>query len=191
MSRITVILALLAMGWGDARAASPPANSAASDRILMVDSSSMRIGTSTATLVIGALKRAGGVYTGDYKLKVFPYFFKNENGRLAIIVSDESLAEVSQGKVASIIGTATTSGKGGQSRLIGATATPANINGGTLKLWFMAGSRKMIFAPAYHFAGDKTAVVMVQPSETNPNSNSKCRLYASPCKLAEIATICP
>ena len=73
-----------------------------------------------------------------------------------------------KGKVAAIIGTATTNGEGGRSRHIDATATPVNINRGTLKLWFMAGNRKMIFAPAYHFAERETAVVLAQANEIKP-----------------------
>jgi hypothetical protein len=99
---------------------------------------------------------------GDYVIKVSPYFFKSEKGRLAIVVSDESLAKINQGKITAIIGTATTSGKGGRSRHIDATATPANINRGMLKLWFMSGSRKMIFKPDYHFAGNGTIVGLAQ-----------------------------
>ena len=135
MKRIAVLLALLAAGWGGTRAAPASTNFALSSRILMIDSSSMPIAAGKATLTIGALRRADGVYSGDYRIKVFPYFFKNEKGRLAIVVSDESLAEINQGKVVAITGTATTSGKGGQSRHIEATATPADINHGTLKLW--------------------------------------------------------
>jgi hypothetical protein len=55
---------------------------------------------------------------------VFPYFLKNENGTLAIVVSDASLAEINRGRVTAITGftgTATTSGKGERSRPIGAT----------------------------------------------------------------------
>ncbi len=128
----------------------------------------MPIAGGKATLIIGALQRTKGVYAGDYKIKVFPYFSKNEKGTLAIVVSDESLAKLNQGKVAAIIGTATTNGKGGPSRHIDATATPANINRGTLKLWFMAGNKKMIFEPAYHFAGKETAVVLAQANDTKP-----------------------
>ena len=116
----------------------------------------MPVAAGRATLIIGALQRADGIYSGDYKIRVFPYFLKNEKGRLAIVVSDESLAEINQGKVEAIIGTATTSGKGGRSRHIDATATPADINHGTLKLWFTtAGNRKMIFTPAYHFVRER------------------------------------
>jgi hypothetical protein len=143
-------------------------NSAPTNRILMIDPSSMPVAAGKATLIIGTLQRADGVYSGDYKIKVFPYFYKNEKGKLAIVVSDESLAKMNQGKVAAIIGTATTSGKGGGSRHIDATATPADINRGTLKLWFMAGNRKMIFEPAYHFAGKRTVAVLAQTTETKP-----------------------
>jgi hypothetical protein len=148
--------------------APPSTNSASTNRILMIDPSSMPVAAGKATLTIGALRRADGIYSGDYKIKVFPYFLKTEKGSLAIVVSDESLAEINQGKVAAIIGTATTSGKDGRSRHIDATATPADINRGTLKLWFTAGNRKMIFEPAYHFAGNGTAAVLAQTTETKP-----------------------
>jgi len=123
----------------------------------MIDPSSMPVAAGKATLIIGALQRTNGVYMGDYKIKVVPYFLKNEKGRLAIVVSDESLAAVNQGKVAAITGTATTSGKGGRTRPITATATPVDPDHGTLKLWFTAGTRQMIFEPAYHFAANGTA----------------------------------
>jgi len=160
MKKFTILLALLAAGWNIAQAVPPVTNSASASRVLMIDSSSMPIGGGSATLIIGALRRANGVYVGDYKIKVFPYFLKSEKGRLAINVSDKSLAQVNAGKVAAITGTATTSGKCGQSRHIDATATPADLNRGKLKLWFMAGDRKMTFEPAYHFAKAGTAAVL-------------------------------
>ena len=122
----------------------------------------MAVDAGNATLIIGALQRTNGVYAGDYKLTVLPWFLKNEKGRLAIVVSDASLAEASQGKVVAITGTATTSGKDGKCRPIAAIATPVNMDHGTLKLWFTAGSRKMIFTPAYHFAGNDTALVLAK-----------------------------
>jgi hypothetical protein len=169
MKRITVLLVLLVAGWGAIQAAPVSTNSAPGERILMIDPSSMPVAAGRATLTIGALQRTNGVYSGDYKIRVFPYFLKNEKGRLAIVVSDKSLAGINQGKVEAISGTATTSGKGGRSRHIDATATPADINRGTLKLWFTtAGNRKMVFAPAYHFAGNGTVAVLAQATEIKP-----------------------
>jgi hypothetical protein len=168
MKRITVLLALLATGWSAAYAVPVSTNSAVTSRILMIDSSSMPVDAGKATLTIGALQRTNGVYAGDYKLKVFPWFLKNEKGTLAIVVSDASLAEASQGKVVTITGTATTSGKGGKRRSITAIATPVNVDHGTLKVWFAAGDRKMIFTPAYHFAGNETVLVVAQAAEIRP-----------------------
>jgi hypothetical protein len=143
-------------------AASAAINPLPAGRILMIDPSSMPVGGGKATLIIGELQRVDGVYTGDYKINVFPYFLKNESGRLAIVVSDESLAVMNRGNVVKIIGTATTNGK---SRHIDAKATPVDSNGGMLKLWFMAGNRKMIFEPAYHFTDNVAAPVLAQTTE--------------------------
>ena len=167
MKRIVFLLALLDLVCGNVFAAPASTNSAAASRILLIDPSSMPVAAGKATLIIGALQRTNGVYAGDYRIKVFPYFLKNEKGRLAIVVSDESLAKVSQGKVAAITGTATSSDKNGRSRPIEATATPVDINHGRLKLWFNAGGRKMIFEPAYHFAGDGMAALQPPNSATN------------------------
>jgi hypothetical protein len=161
------LLALLAVGWGDTQAALGSTNLVSTNRVLMIDPSSMPIAKGKATLIIGALRRADGVYTGDYKIKVSPYFFKREKGKLAIVVSDESLTDLNHGKVTAIIGTATTSGKGGKSRHIDATATPADTNCGKLKLWFTAGKREMTFEPTYHFVEPETATVLTQRTETN------------------------
>jgi hypothetical protein len=188
MKQIAFLLALLAAGWGDIHAAPATTNSAPPNRILMIDPSSMPVASGKATLTIGALQRENGVYSGDYKIKVFPWFLKNEKGRLAIVVSVKSLAEINQGKSAAIIGTATTTtpGKGGRTRHIDATATPADINRGTLKLWFTtAGNKKMIFEPAYHFAGTGMAGVRAQMTETNLAINLQSRLPISHCETPE------
>ena len=161
------MLALLLMGWVETRAAPSPTNSPAINRILMIDTSSMPIAAGKVTLKIGTLQRTNGVYSGEYRINVTPYFFKNEKGRLAIVVSDASLATISQGKIAAVVGIATTSGKNGRKRHIDATATPININRGTLKLWFTAGDMKMTFEPAYHFAESETAVDIAKVTKSS------------------------
>jgi hypothetical protein len=133
--------------------ASPEATDApaVTNRVFMIEPSSMPVGGGTATLKIGALQRVNGIYVGDYTVTVFPYFFKNDHGKLAIMVSDESLTEINLGKTVAVVGTAT-SYKDGICRHIDAIARPFNIHGGTIKLWFMVEDRKMIFEPLYHLA---------------------------------------
>ena len=176
MNRIIFLLALLAPLGSGSMAAPPVTNSASANRVLIIDPSSMPIAAGKATLTIGSLQRTNGIYTGDYKVSVSPYFFKNEKGRLAIAVSDESLTKASQGKIVAITGTATSSGDNGKARHIDATATPASTDHGKLKLWFMSGDRKMIFEPAYHFAEPGATAVLataaLAPSaETNLVAN--------------------
>jgi len=183
MKRIILLLALLATVWSGAHAAP-----AATNRVLIIAPSSMPVAAGQATLIIGTLQRTGDIYGGDYQMKVSPYFFKNEKGRLAIVVSDQSLAKLGQGKVVAIIGTATTSGKAGKTRHIDATATPAGLDRGKLKLWFMSGDRKMIFEPTYHFAEPGTTVVLTRTSETNLTPNLPRRVPISHREAAEAAT---
>lgn len=165
-------LGVLFAAVGVIHAAALATNFAATSRVLIIEPSSMPVAAGTATLTIGTLQRTGDIYGGSYQMKVSPYFFKNEKGRLAIVVPKESLAKVRQGKVAAIIGTATTSGKDGAARHIDAIATPAGPDRGTLKLWFMSGDRKMIFEPAYHFAEKETLSPRASAS-LNPNSNRR------------------
>jgi len=167
VKQIFVEVTLLAVAWNTAQASPDLTNTASANRVLMIDASSMPVPGGKATLTIGELQRVNGVYTGDYKFKVFPYFFKNEKGRLAIVVSDAVLADVNQGKVAAVTGTATAGGKGDMCRVIAATATPADMDHGTLKLWFTAGGRKMIFEPDYHFVGNAPMAGLTPMVSTN------------------------
>jgi hypothetical protein len=168
MKRITLLLTLLAAFWSAAWAAPAETNSAAKDRMLLIDPSSMPVAAGKATLIIGPLQRTNGVFAGDYKLNVFPYFLKNQKGRLAIVVSDASLAEAGRGRTVTVTGTATASGKGGKTLPITAIATPANGDHGTLKLWFTTDGRKMTFTPTYHFAGNGTKLAASQTADSRP-----------------------
>jgi hypothetical protein len=168
-----ILFALLMAGWSAAQAAPDSTNSVSTNRVLMIEPSSMSIATGKVTLTVGPLDRVNGVFTGYYRIKVSPYFFKNEKGKLAITVPDEVLAKINRGEEVAIVGTATTIGKTGRSRRIEATATPTDINCGTLRLWFMAGDKKMIFEPAYHFSEAITPAVATQPAKTNVAANSQ------------------
>jgi hypothetical protein len=162
MKRFAFLLLVLAPLWGGANAILASTNLVSTNRILIIEPSSMAVAGGRATLSISPLCRSNGVYSGEYQIDVTPYFFKNEKGKLAINVPDDCLAEIAQGNTAAITGTATTSRKGGVSRPIGATATPANVDHGKIKLWFKAGEREMIFEPAYHFAEKDPATNAVE-----------------------------
>jgi len=168
MKRIFALLTLLVAGWSVACAAPALTNFTAPERVLMIDSSSMPVTAGKATLIVSPLQRTSGVYAGDFKIRVFPYFWKNKNGRLAIAVSDASLAEINQGKVTAITGTATTSGKTGKCRPVDVTVTPTDRDRGTLKVGFVVENQKMVFAPSYRVVEKEMAVVLAQTTEIHP-----------------------
>ena len=124
----------------------------------------MPLPTAKATLIVGPLTRTNNLYVGDFKVKIFPYFFKNDWGRLAINVTDQALAAMNQGQPVAITGTST-SGKNGIVRHVEIMAIPKGRDHGTVNLWFMAGGQKMIFNPSYHYAGkaETTALVPAPP----------------------------
>lgn len=142
----------LAVSWCPAQTAGPAARPI--DRGLSLDVSSMPLTMATATLTVGPLTRTNGFYVGDFKVKVFPYFFKSDWGRLAIEVPDAVLATMNQGKTVAISGSSTSS-KNGIVRHITISAMPQDGNHGTVRLWFMADDHKMIFTTAYKFTGDR------------------------------------
>ena len=146
------LVGLLWLNWTSAHADFITTNSVSTNCVIIIDQSSASVGIiGKATLTIGALKREGDVFSGNYQVKVSPYSFKNEKGHLAIVVSEDAMREVAKGKAVDVSGTATTTGSG-KTRQVEAVVTPTNSVRGTLKLWFTAGKRKMIFESAYRFA---------------------------------------
>jgi hypothetical protein len=149
----TILFLLLACGWCAAQGAPTATNSAANGRVLILEDSTMPLTTAKATLIIGPLTRTNGDYVGDFNINIFPYFFKNDHGRLAINISDSELAAANQGKTVALTGTSTST-KNGIVRQIQITATPKDCDHGIVSLWFMAGDQKMIFTPAYYFTNN-------------------------------------
>lgn len=143
----TAFCALALTAFGDGVATTPP-----SDRLLMVEKSTMKVAGGTATLIIAPLRRTNDIFGGTFEMKVVPYFFKNDKGTLAIEINAESFAKARKGERVNITGTATTPDKTGvMVRKIDAVATPVDDYHGALKLWFDIDDRKMIFNTQYRF----------------------------------------
>ncbi|MEO5719616.1 MAG: hypothetical protein ABIR29_13740 [Chthoniobacterales bacterium] len=91
---------------------------------MFVEPSSSKLAGGTAHLVVGVLNRHDSSYTGNYRIKVFPYFFKSESGKLLIKVSEPLLKRMIAGGATSFAGSAITDGTG-ETRKITAKARPA------------------------------------------------------------------
>src|SRR5687768_16413363 len=97
-----------------ALAAPPPTNALSTNRVLIIDRCTASIAGGKATLTVGQLRARGDTYSGNYAMKVSPYFFKNEKGTLAIVIPSESIKTASNGFPVNVTGKATENGKKGK-----------------------------------------------------------------------------
>jgi len=101
-------------------------------------------------MTMPAFTRKGHVYTSTYVAKVFPYFFYNEEGTLAITVTDEMLRHLEQGQVVEFSGRGLSSNS--EERRIEGKATPLDTVSGRIKVRVFVSKRiQLIFNTTYRF----------------------------------------
>jgi hypothetical protein len=149
--RVFLFLAVAVVGLRTNVFAASATNVVSTNDVLMIDRCFSGVAGGKCKLTIGPLRPAGDIYAGDYATKVSPYFFKSEDGKLAIVIPRESIEKASRGVAVEITGTATENGKGGKTRRIDVTATPLDGRQGTLRLRFLADGREMVFDTRYKF----------------------------------------
>jgi hypothetical protein len=156
MPRAAVLAFVLAVAAGHAWAAAPApavATPSPAPDYARVDvapaKTSIYIGT--VSLAMPAFVREGDTYASAYTAKVFPYFFYNEAGRLAIDFSAAQLARLAAGETVEFTGRALRS-DGAVHRLEG-RAAPADAFSGKLKVRVFVSARiELIFNTKYRFA---------------------------------------
>jgi hypothetical protein len=99
------------------------------------------------------LVRKNGTYASSYTANVFPYFFSNEKGTLAITLPDESLRKLERGEPVEFSGRAVNTD--GEERRITGKATPeegAHALSGKIKVRVFVSKRiELIFNTSYRF----------------------------------------
>ena len=107
----------------------------------------------TVAMTMPPFVRKNGTYESTYAAKVFPYFFSNEKGTLAITLSDESLRKLERGEPVEFSGLAVNTV--GEERRITGKATPeegAHGLRGKIKVRvFVSKHIELIFNTSYRF----------------------------------------
>ena len=165
------VLALLAASLSDVCAAPDSTNTITTDRVLIIDPCSTAVSRGRSHCDHRHAGARGRHLLGVYKIKVSPYFFKSEKGRLAIVVSDESMS-ASTGE--SRCGgdrrlPPPRSARLAETRKVEATATPSDLNHGTLRLWLV--EEKMGADRAVASSETPTASVPAMTAKTNVAAN--------------------
>ena len=88
---------------------------------------------------------------GDYQLKVVPYFFKSEKGRLLLAAPQDSSLRLAEGMAVEFTGVATNQ-RNGKSKIIRGKITPSTKDGGHVTFSVATEDGRMVFNTFYHFA---------------------------------------
>ena len=146
---LTIVICALSLALGLGAAEAPLSNF---DRVTIAPTrTSIYIGTVAMTMP--TFVRQSGTYESSYAAKVFPYFFSNERGTLAIALPDESLRKLERGEPVEFSGRAVNTA--GEERRIEGKATPDESAGGLkgkIKVRVFVSKRiELIFNTSYQF----------------------------------------
>ena len=149
---VAVVLAAADFAW----AAVLPPSACAFDHCaeVTVEPADTSIYVGSVNLAMQPLTRSAGVYRTDYVVKVFPFFFYDERGSMAIEVSDGQLQQLERGETVSFSGHASNSN--GKERRIEGRATPeaAGANHGKIKVRVWVSKHiELVFNSVYRFTG--------------------------------------
>jgi len=119
-------------------------------RRMFVDPSSTWVSTGKVSLTVNPLTRQGESYVGNYRIRVVPYFLKNEEGTLEMEASDATVRKLSAGIGTTFTGKATNT-KNGTVQTIVATATPSTNVRGNVTISIITENGLMVFNTSYRF----------------------------------------
>lgn len=121
----------------------------------------------TVAMTMPTFHRADGRYTAPYTAKVFPYFFYNEQGHLAIEMSDEQLRRLERGETVEFQGRARN--ESAEERRVEGRATPIDTTTGKLKVRVFVSRRvELIFNTTYRFEPAPRASLGATPPSLLP-----------------------
>ncbi|HWA84818.1 MAG TPA: hypothetical protein VG710_01235 [Opitutus sp.] len=104
----------------------------------------------TVTMTMPPFVRRGGAYESIYTARVFPFFFLNEKGKIAISVSDDALRRLARGEPIDFEGQGTA--PNGDFRRLTGHAIPSDANSGKLTVRVFVSKRiQLIFHTTYRF----------------------------------------
>jgi hypothetical protein len=117
-----------------------------------VETAKTSIYIGNVTLTMPPFRRSGDAYESTYKARVFPYFFYNESGRIAITLTNEELRRIENGETVEFKGEAADTT--GEPRRIEGRVVPDDPTSGKIKVRVWVSPRiELIFNTTYRFTG--------------------------------------
>lgn len=116
---------------------------------MFIDPSSSSVALGKAKLTVSPFVQQRAVYTGDYQLKVTPYFFKRQKGGLVLASSGDLVAQLAQENAVEFTGKATNLADG-TSKVVRGKATPSTPDQGAVTFSILTDNGEMVFNTFYH-----------------------------------------
>ncbi len=140
---------LLASGSAHGQPSLPPAAKPATAQSRMfVTPSSTKVSLGKVALSVSPLGKQGAYYVGTYRLRVTPYFFKNETGTLTLGNGEDLFGKLAAGTTVPFTGKAT-SGKDGMVKAVNGSATPSGKGQGAVSFTVVTENGPMTFNTSY------------------------------------------
>ena len=145
-----IMFAVILLASGTARSQTPPfaGKSAATQSRMFVTPSTTKVALGKVALSVSPLGKQGEYYVGTYRLKVTPYFFKNEMGTLTLGNGDDLFGKLTAGTRVPFTGKAV-SGKDGVVKTVNGSATPAGNGQGAVSFTVVTENGPMTFNTSY------------------------------------------
>jgi hypothetical protein len=103
----------------------------------------------SVSLTTGVFERADAKLTATYEVKVFPWIFWGETGRISITLSDAARASIAKGETAEFTGEAINHKN--KPRTVTGRAQPIDATSGKIKVRIGADGYVLIFNSTYRF----------------------------------------
>ena len=147
MCRRLLLACLCCLPWGMAAHAAADASLEHYARV-EVETARTSIYVGSVTMHLTPFLRTGAGYHANYAAKVFPYFFWNESGMIAIDVHDEALHALAKGETIQFKGRGLNDD--GEERRIEGRVVPTDANSGKIKVRVFVSKRiQLIFNTTY------------------------------------------
>jgi hypothetical protein len=146
-----VLLSIAAVQADSQTVALPTGNPQSANRRMFVDPSSTSLALGKASLTVSPLTYQKQTYAGDYQLKVVPFFYKSQSGKLSLAAPDDSVRRLTQGLAVEFTGEAVNQ-KDGKTKVVKGKITPTTKDRGTVAFSIATENGELVFNTSYHFA---------------------------------------
>jgi len=101
-----------------------------------------------ASLIVSVLNHESGAFRGDYIIKINPFTFKNDEGRLDLKISDADAHKMTRGLAVEFSGKAI-SNKGNKQQGVKGRTDPKTASSGNVSFVVTTADRQIVFNTTY------------------------------------------